>query len=389
MKDASYILTGSIRAKSMSTQDFADILQGVWDSGACTGFYQVGSSISGGSTATDTFFPITIKRYVGEDLEYIQQFIDKSCDNDIRQQAADAACKQFLLEFAEGLEMTPEVSERLGHQVLESLEQSLDLAFGHEDITEALNTVDPEVEAEGAPESTANGVSGPVLDDQPWVKEGLKEEGCKSSGQKYGFVGLAVRQRLIKRWALRHCISEENVLEHVGMVTTLSLLAGYISRQQGTPINLELVLAHSALHDSPETLTQDVISPVKNASPELAEAYRKLEQKAISNMLGMVPEEIRDDVTEAFQLADGYEYRIFKACDTYAAYIKCRLEVAYGNGIEFSKALVRQEEKIQEFCEELPPIAALHEWFGDGIDMPLDDLLGMICPEHPVYPLSV
>ena len=53
------------------------------------------------------------------------------------------------------------------------------------------------------------------------------------SNSNFGFLALALRQRLIKRWSLMHSVQPESVLEHSAVVTLLSYLAGNIAIQQG------------------------------------------------------------------------------------------------------------------------------------------------------------
>lgn len=42
------------------------------------------------------------------------------------------------------------------------------------------------------------------------------------SDSNFGFLALALRQRLIKRWSLMHSVQPESVLEHSAVVTLLS-----------------------------------------------------------------------------------------------------------------------------------------------------------------------
>ena len=52
------------------------------------------------------------------------------------------------------------------------------------------------------------------------------------SNSNYGFLALALRQRLIKRWSLMHSV-QRIVLEHSATVTLLALLAGHVANQKG------------------------------------------------------------------------------------------------------------------------------------------------------------
>ncbi len=41
------------------------------------------------------------------------------------------------------------------------------------------------------------------------------------SNSNFGFLALALRQRLIKRWSLMHSVQPESVLEHSAVVTRM------------------------------------------------------------------------------------------------------------------------------------------------------------------------
>ncbi|MFH7097222.1 YfbR-like 5'-deoxynucleotidase, partial [Klebsiella pneumoniae] len=66
------------------------------------------------------------------------------------------------------------------------------------------------------------------------------------SNSNFGFLALALRQRLIKRWSLMHSVQPESVLEHSAVVTLLSYLAGNIAIQQGKSVDLAVMLAHAS-----------------------------------------------------------------------------------------------------------------------------------------------
>ncbi|WP_283933284.1 YfbR-like 5'-deoxynucleotidase, partial [Salmonella enterica] len=71
----------------------------------------------------------------------------------------------------------------------------------------------------------------------------------------------------------------------------------------------------------------------------------------------------------------GYEQSLVKACDTYSAYIKCKLEVAAGNGLEFQDALSKMERVVAQVKSDFPEIDALDKWFGNGLGHSVDKLL--------------
>lgn len=189
-----------------------------------------------------------------------------------------------------------------------------------------------------------------------------------------GFLGLALRQRFITRWALMDCRQPENLLSHSAVVALLAYFAGELARQNGKEVSVERMMAHGLLHDVPEIIVQDVISPVKYANPLIAEGYAILEKQAEKQLLATAPPELKDAISIGFS-PGGYEQALTKACDKYAAYIKCRQEVAAGNEMEFNDALMKEEMNRENMCKEFPEMATLHDWFTKGLSQSVDALI--------------
>lgn len=192
----------------------------------------------------------------------------------------------------------------------------------------------------------------------------------------YGFLALVLRQRLIKRWSLMHSLQPESVLEHSAVVTLLAFLAGHVAQQRGQEVDMGKLLSHAALHDAAEVLCSDVVTPVKKANAVLRREFERLEAAAEARLIQTLPEELQGAVTEAFA-PGGYEQRLVKACDTYAAFIKCKLEVAAGNALEFGDALETLSTSVEKVKAEFPELTAIDAWFKDGLGQSVDKLLGM------------
>lgn len=194
------------------------------------------------------------------------------------------------------------------------------------------------------------------------------------TNSNFGFLALSLRQRLIKRWSLMHCVQPESVLEHSAVVTLLAMLAGNIALQQGKTIDMGLLLSHAAIHDAAEVLCSDIVTPVKNANPVLKREFDRLEQAAEARMIGTLPESLKDSIAKAFS-PGGYEERLVKACDIYAAYIKCKLEVAAGNGLEFQDVLTKMETDVEKIKDNFSEMNSLVSWFDAGLGQSVDKLL--------------
>lgn len=190
----------------------------------------------------------------------------------------------------------------------------------------------------------------------------------------YGFIALALRQRLIKRWSLMHSSQSESVLEHSAVVAMLAMIAGEIALHRGTEVNLAVMMSHALVHDMTEILTGDVVTPVKKAGPELSNEFQKIEIAAQEKLLNTLPSWLSERLASYFA-PGGYEQKLVKGCDIYAAYIKCKQEVSSGNGVEFQDAMKQIQELLIQIQIELPEIAELDKLFGESIGHSVDKLL--------------
>ncbi|RYY74416.1 MAG: 5'-deoxynucleotidase [Gammaproteobacteria bacterium] len=189
-----------------------------------------------------------------------------------------------------------------------------------------------------------------------------------------GFLALIFRMANINRWNTMRCIHNENVLEHSASVTILALLAGKFAIANGKEINMEKLLAKSVLHDIGESIIGDIITPVKNSSENFFKEIKSLEAAAEEKIISTLPQLLQSDFRE-IMATSGYEDRLIKGCDVYAAYIKCIQEVESGNKREFSDALNTISSTLAELKSELPEIRQLDEHFTEGFKVSVDVLM--------------
>jgi 5'-deoxynucleotidase len=160
--------------------------------------------------------------------------------------------------------------------------------------------------------------------------------------------------------------SNENLSEHsleVGMLAHALALIG--NRRLGKSLNPEKAAIFGMYHDVSEILTGDMPTPVKYFNPEISNAYKDIEKSACMKLLQLLPDDLKDDYSEAMMPEDdkySYEKRLVKGADKLSAYIKCVDELKTGN-TEFKsaksatlKALHALElEEVEIFIKEFLP----------------------------------
>lgn len=183
------------------------------------------------------------------------------------------------------------------------------------------------------------------------------------------------RMRFIRRWGLMYNTYPETVQEHSSRVAQVAhALALIRNRVFGGAVSPERAALLALFHDVGEVLTGDLPSPIKYFNPDIRRAYKEIESRATERLLGMVPEELREDyrmVLLPHGAADEEHETIVRAADKLSAYIKCLEEVAAGNR-EFSKA----EESLREVVEklDLPEVRYFLEHFVPSFRLTLDEL---------------
>lgn len=186
----------------------------------------------------------------------------------------------------------------------------------------------------------------------------------------FGFLN---RLSLITRWSLMFNTRPENVAEHSWNVTTIAHALAVIRNRfyQGN-LDVAQVVLHSVYHDASEALTGDTPTPLKYFSPEVKAALDAIEGLAIKKMVSCLPEEMKDDYRQVFNIPAEYK-TIIKAADRISALAKCIEERKRGND-EFMPAEKRLSDELAATKDTNPEVAYFMENFLPAFNLPLDAL---------------
>jgi len=191
------------------------------------------------------------------------------------------------------------------------------------------------------------------------------------------FFAMLSRMKYINRWALMRNTRTENLCEHSYEVSILAHVLAVIGNSRfGGHADAGLCAMIGMYHDAPEILTGDMPTPVKYNNPAIREAYKHVEETAGRKLLGMLPEEFREEYERLLMPdSDSEEYRIVKAADKLSAIIKCVEELAHGNR-EFASARRATEQSLRDM--KLPAADLFLEEFLPSYALTLDELNGLI-----------
>ena len=190
---------------------------------------------------------------------------------------------------------------------------------------------------------------------------------------KSHFFAYLSRMKLIRRWSLMRNTFPENIQEHsyqVALITHGLALIG--TRHFGRNYNVPQLVITALYHDVGEVIAGDLPTPVKYFNPEMKKAYAVVENSAKNRLLGLLPADLQEDYREYFFYPTSGEYRLIKAADKIAAYLKCLEETAAQNN-EFTQAQISLKEQIESFAD-LPEVAYFMESFAGSFALTLDEM---------------
>jgi 5'-deoxynucleotidase len=154
------------------------------------------------------------------------------------------------------------------------------------------------------------------------------------------FFAYLSRMKHIQRWGLMRNTQPENIQEHSLQVAMVAhALALIKNRMFGGDTDPQRVALLAMYHDVGEVITGDLATPIKHFNPSIRTAYDEIEVIARRKLLGLLPEELRDEYEELFFVEpnDEEHWKIVKAADRLCAYVKCLEEMKAGNR-EFARA---------------------------------------------------
>lgn len=188
------------------------------------------------------------------------------------------------------------------------------------------------------------------------------------------FFAFINRMKYINRWGLMRNTVPDDLQEHCFQTAVIAhALALIDGKFFGGKLNPEKAAVYALYHDAPETITGDMPTPVKYFNAGMRESYREIEDAAKERLVGMLPEELRDDYRAiiGFEEEDADYARIVKAADKITAYIKCVEEENSGNA-DFRSARESLKKTIDGL--DMPCVSYFMENFAEGFGKTLDEM---------------
>ena len=192
----------------------------------------------------------------------------------------------------------------------------------------------------------------------------------------YDFYAFLDRMKYIKRWQLMRSVRDENIMEHSQQVTFFAhALAVITNKVCGGSVDVEKAVLYAVYHECSEVMTGDMPTPIKYFNNSIRGAYKSIEERAGEKLLSTLPEELRGEISKSLQPDENSEeFKIMKAADRLAAYVKCLEELRCGN-TEFEKAKKSIEKDLHS--RNMPAVEYFMKNFIQSFSLTLDELDGI------------
>ena len=190
---------------------------------------------------------------------------------------------------------------------------------------------------------------------------------------EYGFFAMISRMKYIDRWALMRNTMNESLDSHSKEVAVIAHALALIGNKRfGKSYNADRAAVLGLYHDAHEIITGDMPTPVKYQNDEILGAFKGVEEAATGKLLGMLPEDLREEFSSLLTGEDDAELMpLVKAADKISALIKCIDERKAGNS-EFKKAEASTKKKIKAL--DIPEVKVFMEELLPAYELTLDQL---------------
>lgn len=134
------------------------------------------------------------------------------------------------------------------------------------------------------------------------------------------------------RYSTTFCLNRESISDHSSQLSLLIILTyskySFIKERS----DLKKLLIKATLHDLPEIVTGDVVSPVKKYDKEIERCFEKIEKVAIDVLTRNRSSSFKYmlESSDEYELST-FDYKFFKFLDVYVVFLKAEFELSLGN----------------------------------------------------------
>jgi 5'-deoxynucleotidase len=197
--------------------------------------------------------------------------------------------------------------------------------------------------------------------------------------KKSHFLGWMFRLGFIRRWDRMDVQKQTdvNLHSHCLNVAVVSHLLGVIRNTiYGGNVNADRLAVLAMYHEMAESITSDIISPIKYANKEIAKQFKLIEDVAEKSCVKTLPVALQGEFEGLIiqENVDAEYKRIIKAADIIVALSKAKEEVDVAKNMDFIDAKTNLANKLDSFMD-MKEVAYFVETFTDGYAITIDKLM--------------
>lgn len=166
------------------------------------------------------------------------------------------------------------------------------------------------------------------------------------------FFNIIYRLRAIKRWGTSFNSLSEDVSQHCFSVAVLTHILCYINNDvYDREVNTSCAILCALYHESHESYTSHIVSPVKNSSNSMMSIINDANGVFNERLINTLPFELKESFSNILFCNDSGVKTIVNEADLIDAYCKCRFETSMGN-IDFKNKMKIFEDRIKILRQE-------------------------------------
>lgn len=192
------------------------------------------------------------------------------------------------------------------------------------------------------------------------------------------FINLLGQLRLQVRWSQTPILPTRSVMDHEMMVAAL---AYFTVTEDHQPFEQRRYNAFfgGLFHDFPESLTRDIVSPVKRISEKVERAISRYEGEQLDAAIDQILPGVLHDEFKCFTVAEfaekawpmpeeadrsnHYDGSVIKSCDLFAAFMEAYYSIRFGVGSpDLRDAILFMFERRQQYSRKFEVPYELFYW---------------------------
>lgn len=194
------------------------------------------------------------------------------------------------------------------------------------------------------------------------------------------------------RFSNKRFVHPRSVAAHLFTVTHMVMIIGdqenlreERKNDKSKRIDMESALRKAVSHDIPESVTGDIIYPIKHYDEEINKKINEIETHAVENeILKYLPTNLQDKYKDIIvNCKQGLEGKLVSLCDLIDVLLYCSIERVLGNQSKWVfDVFEKTEDLIQKYLSEFPTAKKYYKYIRETFLNPSGNKCGEEKPDE-------